>query len=58
MIDEAAKVPVLLAENFGDKPEPGEYRLSLTLNLPEGWIEAVEDALQRASDALVAEYES
>lgn len=58
MIDEAAKVPTFLTDNLGDKPEPGVYRLSLVLTLPDGWSEAVEAALQRSSDALIAELES
>ena len=55
LIDEAAKVPAFLASNIGDKPKPGKYELMLTLSLPEGWNDAVESALQRATDAIIQE---
>lgn len=55
LIDEAAKVPTFLAENLGDNPEPDEYRLTLTLTLPDGWNDAVEAALARASETLMEE---
>jgi hypothetical protein len=42
LIDESAKVPEYLGTVFTGEIEPGEYRLSLTLNLPEGWNEAIE----------------
>lgn len=58
LIDEAAKVPSFLADNIGDNPEPGEYRLTLTLTLPDGWNDAVEAALARASETLMEELRS
>lgn len=56
LIDEAAKVPEFLAglcvEN---EPTPGVHRLSLTLELPDGWNEAVEVAFARAAEAFLAD---
>jgi len=48
MIDEAAKLPIFLRENFSKEPQPGVYRLSLTLTLPDDWSEKVSTALHRA----------
>jgi hypothetical protein len=53
LIDEAAKVPAFLTQNLAEVIEPGEYRLTLTLSLPDGWQEAMEAALARASYALL-----
>lgn len=58
LIDEAAKVPKFLADNLGDAPTPGTYRLELVLSLPEGWGDQVESALSRASDAYLREFRS
>ena len=55
-VEDAAKVPKFLAESIGDNPEPGEYRLNLTLELPEGWEGAFSAALESASNALVEEF--
>jgi hypothetical protein len=55
LIDEAAKVPAFLAENIGDSPKPGKYRLMLTLSLPEGWNDSVESALERSTNAILSE---
>ena len=55
LVDEAAKLPPYLAQLFSDSPEPGVYRFSLSLELPEGWNDAVEQALGRAAIAYVAE---
>lgn len=57
MIDEAAKVPTFFAENLSDNPQPGTYTLNLTLELPEGWSENVAAALERATNAMIAEIE-
>jgi hypothetical protein len=55
MINEAAKLPDYLQGMFaGGSPEPGTYTFDLTLTLPEGWNDAVEIALKRAADALIA----
>lgn len=56
LIDEAAKVPAYLNSVFSGEPEPGEYRLSLTLDVPEGWVEAVQAALKRANKAFLRDY--
>lgn len=58
MIDEAAKVPTFITEHLGDDPVPGEYRLSLTLSLPDGWSDAIGAALQRATEAVLADVTS
>jgi hypothetical protein len=55
MIDEAAKLPEYLQTVFTGTVEPGVYRLSLTLDLPEGWNDAIEAALTRATDKIIAE---
>jgi hypothetical protein len=58
LIDEATKLPVFLTNLLDEGPRKGgEYRLSLTLTLPDGWNEAVEAALGRAEQALVADIE-
>ncbi|HEX8585112.1 MAG TPA: hypothetical protein VF680_11955 [Allosphingosinicella sp.] len=53
LVEEANKVPEYLSEIFATDPNPGEYKLSLVLDLPEGWNEALEAALQRAADAWI-----
>lgn len=55
LVDEAAKLPPYLTELFSGTPEPGVHKFSLSLELPEGWNEAVEAALGRAAEAYVAE---
>lgn len=54
LIDEAAKVPAYLSDVFASEPEPGIYHLNITLKLPDGWSEALNAALARATDALLA----
>lgn len=58
LIEEAAKVPEYLGAVFSTEPEPGEYRLELTFDLPEGWADALEEAMERATDTLIAEINS
>lgn len=55
VIDEAAKVPEYLGTVFANDPEPGVYSLNLTLSLPDGWNDAVEAAIARATKALTEE---
>lgn len=47
IIDEAAKLPVFLAETLGTNPIEGSFKLNLVLKLPEGWNDKVEAALER-----------
>lgn len=56
MIDEAAKLPAFLSQSFGGEIQPGEYRLSLTLSLPDECAELVSAALAKATDELTAEH--
>jgi hypothetical protein len=58
IIDEAAKLPEFLANTFGGETPSGDYRLSLLLSLPEGWSEAIEEAMERATEAYIAELNS
>jgi hypothetical protein len=51
-IDEAAKLPAFLAEILNSDLK-GEYHLSLVLDMPEGWVEAIHEACERATEALV-----
>ncbi|HEV7660942.1 MAG TPA: hypothetical protein VGO55_13970 [Allosphingosinicella sp.] len=51
LIEEAAKVPEYLGGVFAGDPEPGVYRLILTIELPDGWNKALEAALARATNA-------
>lgn len=54
MIEQAAKVPKFLTE-ITDKPELGVHRLSLTLDLPDGWSESLNAAIERALEAFADE---
>jgi hypothetical protein len=56
-IDEAAKLPAFLGQSFGDDVKPGEYRLSLSLTLPDGWSDDVSAALERATEHLLGDVE-
>ncbi|MBS3021750.1 hypothetical protein DJFAAGMI_04526 [Comamonas sp. PE63] len=47
MIDEAAKLPTFFAETLGTNPAEGVFKLSLVLDLPEGWNDKVDAALAR-----------
>ena len=58
LIEEAAKLPEYMGTVFSGEPEPGEYRLQLTVDLPEGWAEALEEAMERATEAFIAEINS
>jgi hypothetical protein len=58
LIEEAAKVPSYMGTIFASDPQPGTYRLELTLTLPDDWPEAVSAALERAVDTLIAESRS
>lgn len=55
MIDEAAKVPEFFAGVFAEESPSGERKLSLTLDMPEGWSERMSDALKRAERAYLAD---
>ena len=48
VIDQAAKIPAFLQEIFADTPTSESYELIITVSLPYGWAEAVEDATSRA----------
>lgn len=52
MIDEAAKLPAFLSQTFGGEIQSGQYHLSLTLTLPDGWPEQVGAALDKAVQKL------
>lgn len=47
IIDEAAKLPVFLAETVSTNPVEGIFQLNLVLSLPEGWNDKVNAALER-----------
>jgi hypothetical protein len=53
IIEEAAKLPAFLSETLAGSPS-GKYHLNLTLDLPEGWSEAVEAALERCTNAILS----
>lgn len=47
IIDEAAKLPAFFAETLGTNPVEGSFKLSLVLDLSEGWSDKVDAALER-----------
>lgn len=47
IIDEAAKLPSFFAETLESNPVEGTFKLNLVLNLPEGWVDKVDAALER-----------
>jgi hypothetical protein len=55
LINEAAKVPEYLGTVFANDPKPGEYRLNLVIELPESWSDAVNAALARVTEAILAD---
>ncbi|MEJ2801999.1 HNH endonuclease [Comamonadaceae bacterium PP-2] len=48
MLDQAEKVPKFLNETINEKPTSGHYRLTIEVKLPDGWVEAVQAAFERA----------
>jgi len=48
LIEEAAKVPAYMQGLFNGEPKSGTHKLSLTLALPDGWVEAVKLAYDNA----------
>lgn len=52
LIDEAAKLPEWMAQTFGRNDPTGDHRLSLVLDLPAGWSEAIAAAYDAAAEAL------
>lgn len=53
VIDEAAKFPTFLQETFAEKEASGTFVLSLSVSLPEGWVDVVTDALNRAASEVI-----
>lgn len=47
IIEEAAKLPTFFAETLDANPVSGVFRLSLVLNLPDGWSDKVNAELER-----------
>jgi hypothetical protein len=58
LIDEAEKLPTFIAEVFAKEEPAGVHRLSLTIELPEGWTDAVKVALERATTRLMDDWEA
>lgn len=52
MVDEAAKIPAFLSETLAGNPTSGKYFLDLTITLPDGWVDGVSQAMQRATRAI------
>lgn len=48
LLDQAEKIPEFLAQTVAERPTEGSYALELVLDLPRGWIEAVELAMGTA----------
>lgn len=55
IVEKATRVPEYMGELFADGPQPGVYRLDITLDLPDGWSESIMAATARARAALVGE---
>jgi hypothetical protein len=55
IIEEAFLLPKYLSEKFSGEIVPGSYKVSLTFNTPDGWSEAMEAALARATQAWMAD---
>lgn len=47
MLDEAAKLPAFISEILEQAPASGQAKLTLVLDLPEGWADAVNQALTK-----------
>ncbi len=47
MIDEAAKVPMWLAETISDPAVSGTHTLSIVMSLPDGWNDRIDEAMER-----------
>ena len=58
MIDEAARVPKFMAETFNSEIAAGTHTLKITIALPEGWNEKLEEALQRATEEVISGIEA
>jgi hypothetical protein len=54
IINEAVKIPVFLSDTLVGTPLPGQYALNLSLTLPDGWGDAVDAALSRATHAMIS----
>jgi len=54
MIDKAAGVPAFLTEKFPENGAPvkGKHELQIKFDVPEGWSDSMDEALQRATRAL------
>lgn len=50
-LDHAEKIPKFLTETIAPKPTSGSYVLELTISLPDGWVDAVDAAMERAKRA-------
>jgi hypothetical protein len=50
-LDRAEKIPKFLTETIAPKPTSGSYVLELTIQLPDGWSDAVNEAMKRAKRA-------
>ncbi|MBD3812519.1 MAG: HNH endonuclease [Betaproteobacteria bacterium] len=51
-LDQAERIPKFLTSTIEQKPTSGTYVLSLTISLPDGWLEAMHAAMARAKKKL------
>lgn len=52
MIDESLKVQEFLAEMLSGEPPSGVHRLTITFELPDGWNDLIEAAMDKAADEM------
>ena len=55
LVDQASQVPVFIANIFELDEPSGEHKLSLVADMPEGWSEKMELAMDRARIAYLAD---
>ena len=52
MIDESLKVQEFLAEMLSGEPPSGVHSLTITFELPDGWNDLIEAAMDKAADEM------
>ena len=55
IIDETSKLPLFISDLLENEHSSGTHHLQMVLDLPDGWSEAVNQAIERAAAQLFAE---
>ena len=54
LLEHVERIPNFLLETISGKPTSGQFELVLNMDLPEGWAEAVSEAIEQARQEIIA----